>query len=56
MVCFASTDPSKGALGITAFLVERETPGFQVVRHIGNLGLRTAPMAELVFENCVRTR
>jgi alkylation response protein AidB-like acyl-CoA dehydrogenase len=53
MVCFASTDPTKGALGITAFLVERDTPGFQVVRPIENLGLRTAPMAEIVFENCV---
>ncbi len=52
MVCFASTDPSKGVLGITAFLVERNTPGFQVKCHIGNLGLRTAPMAELVFEEC----
>jgi alkylation response protein AidB-like acyl-CoA dehydrogenase len=53
LVCFASTDPTKGALGITAFLVERDTPGFQVVRPIENLGLRTAPMAEIVFENCV---
>ena len=53
IVCFASTDPSKGALGITAFLVERDTPGFQVVREIPKLGLRTAPMAEMVFENCV---
>jgi alkylation response protein AidB-like acyl-CoA dehydrogenase len=53
MVCFASTDPSMGALGITAFLVERGTPGLEVVRPIENLGLRTAPMAEIVFENCV---
>jgi alkylation response protein AidB-like acyl-CoA dehydrogenase len=53
MVCFASTDPSKGVLGITAFLVERGSPGFRVIRDIPNLGLRTAPMAELVFENCV---
>ena len=53
VVCFASTDPTKGVLGITAFLVERDTPGFQVVRPIENLGLRTAPMAEMVFENCV---
>jgi alkylation response protein AidB-like acyl-CoA dehydrogenase len=52
VVCFASTDPTKGALGITAFIVERATPGFNVVGHIENLGLRTAPMAELVFENC----
>jgi alkylation response protein AidB-like acyl-CoA dehydrogenase len=53
LVCFASTDPSKGVLGITAFLVERGTTGFQVARVISNLGLRTAPMAELIFENCV---
>jgi alkylation response protein AidB-like acyl-CoA dehydrogenase len=53
LVCFASTDASKGVLGITAFLVERGTPGFHVKRNIENLGLRTAPMAELVFEDCV---
>ena len=53
VVCFASTDPSKGVLGITAFLVEPGSPGFRVIRDIPNLGLRTAPMAELVFENCV---
>jgi alkylation response protein AidB-like acyl-CoA dehydrogenase len=52
-VCFASTDPSKGVLGITAFLVERGTPGFRAVRAIPSLGLRTAPMGELVFEECV---
>ena len=40
-------------LGITAFLVERDTPGFRVGREIPTLGLRTAPMGELVFENCV---
>ncbi len=53
VVCFASTDPDKGVLGITAFLVDRDTPGFHVARPIESLGLRTAPMAELVFENCV---
>jgi alkylation response protein AidB-like acyl-CoA dehydrogenase len=53
VVCFASTDPSKGALGITAFIVERGAPGFEVVSPIENLGLRTAPMAEVALENCV---
>ncbi|WP_337176882.1 acyl-CoA dehydrogenase family protein [Paludisphaera sp.] len=48
---FATTDPTKGVLGITAFLVEAGTPGFQVVRDIQKLGMRTAPMGELVFEN-----
>ncbi len=53
VVCFAATDPSKGALGISAFLVERETPGFRAAREIPNLGLRTATMGELAFENCL---
>jgi alkylation response protein AidB-like acyl-CoA dehydrogenase len=50
---FASTEPGKGALGITAFLVSKETPGFHVVRDIPKLGLRTAPMGELAFDDCV---
>ena len=52
-VCLASSDPSKGALGITAFLLERGTPGFKDGRAIPTLGLRTAPLGDLVFENCV---
>jgi alkylation response protein AidB-like acyl-CoA dehydrogenase len=52
-VCFASTDPSKGVLGITAFLLERGTPGFTDGRAIPTVGLRTAPIGELVLENCV---
>jgi hypothetical protein len=49
---FATLDPAKGTLGITAFLVERETPGFHVGREIEKMGLRTSRMAELVFEDC----
>jgi alkylation response protein AidB-like acyl-CoA dehydrogenase len=52
-VCYASTDPAKGALGISTFLVPRDTPGFRVVREIPKLGLRTVPMGELAFEECV---
>jgi alkylation response protein AidB-like acyl-CoA dehydrogenase len=48
---FATTDPTKGVLGITAFLVDAGTPGFKVVRDIQKLGMRTAPMGELVFED-----
>jgi len=51
-VCYATTDPSKGVLGISAFLVPRDTPGFRVVREIPKLGVRTVPMGELAFENC----
>jgi hypothetical protein len=49
---FASTERQVGFFGITAFLVERDTPGFQVGKPIGKMGLRTFPWAELVFENC----
>jgi alkylation response protein AidB-like acyl-CoA dehydrogenase len=52
ILAFATTDPSKGALGITTFLIPRETPGFRVERVISKMGLRTAPLGELVFEDC----
>ena len=51
-VTFATIDPSKGALGITGFIVPAGTPGFRLVREIPNLGMRTAPMGELAFEDC----
>lgn len=53
IVAFASTDPTKGVLGISAFVFHRETPGFRVVRTIPKMGMRTAPMGELVFEDCL---
>lgn len=49
---FATVDPAKGALGITGFLVERETPGLSVGAPIGKMGLRTSPMAEVVLDGC----
>jgi alkylation response protein AidB-like acyl-CoA dehydrogenase len=52
-VCFATTDPAKGVLGVAAFVVERGTPGFHPAREIPKLGMRTAPMGELAFEDCV---
>jgi alkylation response protein AidB-like acyl-CoA dehydrogenase len=52
-LCFASTDPSKGILGISAFLIDRDAPGFRVVREIPKMGMRTVPMGELAFEDCV---
>lgn len=50
---FASTEPGKGALGITGFLIPKDTPGFRVVSDIPKLGLKTAPMGELAFDDCV---
>src|SRR5262249_9740545 len=51
-VCYATTDPGKGILGISAFLIPRETPGFRVVRAIPKLGVRTVPMGEVALEEC----
>lgn len=51
-VIFATTDPTLGQFGITAFLVDRDTPGFTVGRPLEKMGLRTSPMAELSFEDC----
>ena len=51
-VCYAATDPGKGVLGISAFLVPRDATGFIVVREIPKMGVRTAPMGELAFEDC----
>lgn len=52
LVVFATLDRSKGAAGISAFLVERSFPGFSVSRKLDKMGLRTSPMAELFFDQC----
>ncbi|MDB5352081.1 MAG: acyl-CoA dehydrogenase [Planctomycetota bacterium] len=49
---YATADTSLGLMGITAFLVPRETPGFRVVREIPKMGLRTVPMGEVVLDDC----
>ncbi|SDJ43193.1 Acyl-CoA dehydrogenase, N-terminal domain [Lentzea albidocapillata subsp. violacea] len=51
-VVYARTHPDGGPLGTTAFLVERGTPGFAVGNPIPKMGLRTAPLAELYFDEC----
>jgi hypothetical protein len=51
-VAFATVDPAKGIGGITAFLVEKGMPGFRISRDLDKMGLRTASMAELIFEDC----
>ena len=50
---FATLDPSQGAAGITAFLVEKETPGFRFGAHERKMGIRACPAAELVFDGAV---
>lgn len=48
----AKTDKDKGAKGISAFIVERDTPGFKVGQLEDKLGLRGSHTAELIFEDC----
>lgn len=52
IVTYATIDPALGASGITAFLVERDTPGISVGPADSKMGLRTSPLSEMVFENC----
>ncbi|HXI20950.1 MAG TPA: acyl-CoA dehydrogenase [Gemmatimonadales bacterium] len=49
---FANTDFSKGYKGITAFLVERDAPGFSVGKKENKLGIRASSTTELILENC----
>lgn len=49
---FATVDKLKGFMGVTAFIVEKNFPGFRVSKDISKMGLRTAPFAELILEDC----
>ncbi len=49
---YALTDPERGVRGISAFIVERDTPGFSVGKREDTMGIRTVPVNELHFENC----
>jgi hypothetical protein len=51
-VAYATINPALGPMGITAFIVERDTPGLVVRGKLDKLGLRTSPMAEVSFESC----
>ena len=51
-VTFAFTDRKKGFMGITAFIVDRNTLGLSVGKPIGKMGLRTSPFSEVLFEDC----
>jgi alkylation response protein AidB-like acyl-CoA dehydrogenase len=51
-VIFATVDPSKGMWGVTAFIVEKGTPGFTTSREIEKMGLRTSPMGEVILQDC----
>ncbi|MGC8896918.1 MAG: acyl-CoA dehydrogenase [Bacteroidota bacterium] len=52
VVVFASTDRSKGSHGISAFIVEKGTPGFSVAKKERKLGIRSSDTVSLSFEDC----
>ena len=49
---FATLDPAAGYRGITAFLVEKGTPGFTIGRKEDKMGIRASSTCELIFEDC----
>ncbi|MEM9921366.1 MAG: acyl-CoA dehydrogenase family protein [Bacteroidota bacterium] len=49
---FANVNPKLGKWGVTAFLVEKGTPGFTASPVRSKMGLRTIPIGEFYFENC----
>lgn len=51
-IIMAMTDKSKGTKGISAFIVEKGTPGFTAPKHENKMGIRGSIAAELVFEEC----
>jgi alkylation response protein AidB-like acyl-CoA dehydrogenase len=51
-VALAITDRTAGSHGISAFLVERGTPGFTVAKKENKLGMRASDTAQLVFDDC----
>ncbi|AYA64698.1 isovaleryl-CoA dehydrogenase [Alteromonas sp. RKMC-009] len=51
-VIYAKTDTQAGHKGITAFIVERDFPGFSRAQKLDKLGMRSSDTCELVFEDC----
>jgi alkylation response protein AidB-like acyl-CoA dehydrogenase len=51
-VLFATVDPAAGYRGITAFLVERDFPGFSVGKKEDKVGIRASSTCELILEDC----
>ena len=52
ILVYAKTDKERGAHGISAFIVEKDFPGFKVAQKLNKMGFRGSPTAELVFEDC----
>lgn len=51
-MCLAMTDKSKGNHGISAFIIEKNDPGFSIGKTEDKLGIRASSTTELIFQNC----
>ncbi|MDQ0162642.1 acyl-CoA dehydrogenase [Bacillus alveayuensis] len=51
-VVFALTDPSQKHKGTSAFIIEKDFPGFSVGKKEKKLGIRSSPTTEIIFEDC----
>lgn len=52
LLIFATTDPDRGWAGITAFLVDTDTPGLELSKPLDKVGLKTSPTGEVSLDNC----
>lgn len=52
VLVMAATDRSKGAKGVSAFIVEKDTPGFSVAKKEKKLGIRSSDTVSLAFQDC----
>ncbi len=52
LVVYAKTDPEAHARGITAFIIEKDFPGFSIAQKLDKLGMRGSHTGELVFQDC----
>ena len=52
ILVFATLDREQGINAVSAFMVDKGTPGLTVSRKLDKMGLRTSPMGEVVFEDC----
>jgi isovaleryl-CoA dehydrogenase len=52
LLVYAKTEKDRGPMGISAFIVEKDAPGFKVAQKLEKMGFRGSQTAELVFEDC----
>ena len=52
-IVFAMTEPKAGNHGISAFIVERDFPGFSIGKHEKKMGIRGSSTCELIMEDCI---